>query len=68
MDAAGDAIFAWVDEQTHGIRARVRSLDGTWGPTVASRLVGRSAPFGSRSIPEAMPPLRGRVASMIKAS
>jgi len=32
VDAAGDAIFAWVDEQSHGIRARVRALDGTWGP------------------------------------
>jgi hypothetical protein len=32
VDAAGDAIFAWVDEQTHGLRARVRPLDGTWGP------------------------------------
>jgi hypothetical protein len=32
VDAAGDAICAWVDEQSHGIRARVRALDGTWGP------------------------------------
>jgi hypothetical protein len=32
VDDAGDAIFAWVDDQTHDIRTRVRGLDGTWGP------------------------------------
>jgi hypothetical protein len=32
VDAAGDAIFAWVGEHGQGIRACVRTLDGTWGP------------------------------------
>lgn len=44
VDAAGDAIFAWVDEQTHGIRARVRASDGTWGPI---RRVTHGGPISS---------------------
>jgi hypothetical protein len=69
VDAAGDAIFAWVGEHhSQGIRARVRALDGTWARSAASRMVGRLAPSGSQSIPGAMPSLRGRAASMIKAS